>query len=144
MAAKDSLSDILNRTKLGEPPPLAAEEPDGDAIAFSQMDGKYSMLRPANKTLPRLHVIHADGRVETLFYHHLDARSEFKGTSFTFLFSGAKLWELTVEGRNLWRMYDYISLCRWPYIRVALRDFDQEGEVVTAARIKEIVIRDGE
>jgi hypothetical protein len=91
----------------------------------------------------RLNAIGKDGKIETLYYHHLNAKSEFNGGSFTFLFSGAKLWELTVEGRNLWWLYDYISLCRWPYIRVAVRDHGDKGEaVVTTARIKEIVIRE--
>ena len=126
------------------PAPDATQDDDSDALTVAQMNGDYSSMRPANKTLTRLHVIHKDGKVESLQYHHLDAKSEFKGGSFVFLFSGAKLWELTVEGRNLWRMYDYISLCRWPYIRVATRDFDESGEVVTAVRIKEIVIREAE
>ena len=143
MADSNGSLEFLKRASLG-PSPAPPEEADPETLSISQMDGKYSTMRPANKNLTRLHVIHRDGSVESLQYHHIDAKSEFNGGSFTFLFSGAKLWELTVEGRNLWRLYDYISLCRWPYIRVATRDFDEQGEVVTAVRIKEIVIREGE
>lgn len=138
MDSKDSLNKILRgagKPKPEEEIPLAEEE---DELSFSQMDGQYSKLRPANKSLPRLHVIHKDGKVDTLYYPHLDAKSEFHGSSFTFIFAGAKLWELTVEGRNLWRIYDYIALQRWPYIRVSTRDFDEKGEVVTAVRIKDV------
>jgi hypothetical protein len=39
--------------------------------------------------------------------------------------------------------YDDCSLARWPHIRVAARDFDEQGEVVTAVRIEGIVIREG-
>ena len=147
--SRDSLKEILTGTK---PKPRAEEElplaeDEAEELSIAQMKGDYSTLRPANKSLTRLHVIHKDGKVETLYYHHLDAKSEFNGNSFTFLFTGAKLWELTVEGRNLWRLYDYISLSRWPYLRVVTRDFGGKGdsdEVVTAVRIKEIVIRDSE
>lgn len=140
----DRLNDILKRTAPNgdhlKESDLLPDEGEAEALTIAQMDGKYSSMRPANKPLTRLHVIHKDGKVESLQYHHLDAKSEFNGHSFVFLFSGAKLWELTVEGRNLWRMYDYISLCRWPYIRVANRDFDAESEMVTSAKIKEIEI----
>jgi hypothetical protein len=141
MPARDSL-DFLKRTSLGQPATEPAQGADPETLTISEMDGRYAGIHPSDRRLTRLHVIHEDGRVESLQYHHIDAKSEFHGGSFVFLFSGAKLWEMTVEGRNLWRMYDHISLCRWPYIRVATRDFDEQGEVVTAVRIKEIVIRE--
>ena len=141
---KDSLKDITLRMAKPKPEDEPPEQEDSDALTISQMNGHYSTMRPANKILTRRHVIHKDGKVETLQFHHLDAKSVYDRESFTFLFSGAKLWELTVEGRNLWRIYDYISLSRWPYIRVTARDFDEKGEVVTAARIKEIVIRESQ
>lgn len=137
MPEKDSLKNILAG---GKPKPDEVETTaDDEFLSLADMAG--NPLRPANRTLTRLHVIHRDGTVETLFYHHIDAKAEYRGNSFTFLFSGARLWELTVEGRNLWRMFDYISLSRWPFIRVATRDFDQDGEVVTAVRIKDVTPR---
>ncbi|HYH63056.1 MAG TPA: hypothetical protein VD866_00010 [Urbifossiella sp.] len=144
---RDSLQDLLHgakvKPKLDEPPPEHDGEPE--ELTIADMDGKYATMRPANKSLPRIHIVHSDGKVETLYYHHLDAKSEYNGGSFTVLFTGAKIWELTVEGRNLWRLYDYVTLSRWPYIRVAHRDFGgKDEEVVTAARIKEIVIRESE
>ncbi|WP_020471531.1 hypothetical protein [Zavarzinella formosa] len=143
-------SDSLKKLLLGatpKPSPKPDEEPaqveDAEAISLADMNGSHSM-RPSNKTVPRIHVVLKDGKVQTLFYHHLDAKAEYDGNSFTFLFIGAKHWELTVQGRNLWRVYDYISLSRWPYIRVSPRDYDEKGEVVTAVSIKDITPRSEE
>ncbi len=58
------------------------------------------------------------------------------------MFAGAKVWGLTVEGRNLCRIYDSVSLGRWPHIRVAMRDFDPAGEVVTAAHVNDTTPKD--
>ncbi len=54
------------------------------------------------------------------------------------MFVGAMHYEVSVEGRNLWRRYDYCSLRRWPCICEATRDMDQEGEVVTAIKIRDV------
>jgi len=143
--SRDSLTALLHGAKVKPKPQEQPPEQDAESeeMTIASMDGKYATMRPANKALTRIHIVHSDGKVETLYFHHIDAKSEYNGGSFTFLFSGAKLWELTVEGRNLWRLYDYISLSRWPYIRVAHRDFGgKDEEVFTAARIKDIVIRE--
>lgn len=140
---KDSLDGLLS--KMNGRPGVERDVPpeaDGEELSIGQMSGDYSRMRPSNRAIPRIHVVHKDGKVETLYYHHMDAKSVYDGASFTFVFAGAKVWELTVEGRNLWRLYDYMSLSRWPYLRVATRDFEQAGEVVTAVRVKDITPRE--
>ena len=64
-------------------------------------------------------------------YVHLD-EGEFGFTAngeqwFAFLFSGRRPKLLTVHGRNLRRICDYISLHRMPWIRLADRDFRPGG-----------------
>jgi hypothetical protein len=89
---------------------------DDPALTFGEMDGGATM-RPANKELARLHVIDAEGNVKTFAYDHFDVRHEFYGARFSVFFAGTKHWRLDVEGTNLWRAYDYITLRRWPYLR---------------------------
>ena len=119
----DSLDRILKGASPKGPPPAPApaSEDGSDALTVAQMDGKYSSMRPANKTLTRMHVILKDGKVFTFQYHFLDARSTFEGGVFKLLFIGAKHWELTVKGHGpqFWRIYDLVTLHRWAYLREA-------------------------
>lgn len=41
------------------------------------------------------------------------------------LFAGVKHWEVTVNGSgpNFWKVFDYITLGRWPFIVEATRGF---------------------
>jgi hypothetical protein len=117
------------------PPPATVPDDDDDAITFAQMNGKYSTLRPENKTIPRLHVVDKTGKVRSFQYVHLDSDSNFDGGEFSVVFAGTKHWKLTVKGHGkmFWRVYDYISLHRWPYIREEARDFGNgkdDGETV--------------
>jgi hypothetical protein len=116
---------------------------DPDELTIGQMDGKYSTMRPGNKELARMHVILKDGSVQTFQFAHLDAKSVFNGQKFVLQFIGAKHWAVEIEGRNIWRMYDYCTLKRWPYIREATRDFGQDEETVTTkVTITDITPRD--
>jgi hypothetical protein len=38
--------------------------------------------------------------------------------------------KVTIRGRNLWRLYDYIHQHRIPWIMQASRDFSQDGQTI--------------
>ena len=141
MPDKNDSLDFLKKMSTREPEKPPVEEQDPETLSIGQMDGRYSTLRPANKTLTRMHVILKDGKVVSFQNHFLDARSTFEGGTFVLLFCGAKHWELTVKGHGpkFWAVYDYCTQHRWPYLREATRDFGGEGETVfTEIRIKDV------
>ncbi|OWK42138.1 hypothetical protein FRUB_04216 [Fimbriiglobus ruber] len=116
-------------------PPEPVETDDCETLTISQMDGKYATLRPANKTLTRIHVILKDGKVRSYQYAFLDALSTYDGGTFTLLFAGVKHWALTVKGHgpNFWRIYDLCTLHRLPYLREAsgsMAESGGEGETI--------------
>lgn len=119
-----------------------AKTPEDDAIELSEMDGDYASLRPSNKPIPRLHVMDRTGKVRTYMYHHLDSDARFDGNSFVVVFAATKLWEITVKGRNLWRIFDYVTLARWPYLREDHRSGFKDGEVIESITIKDITPKD--
>ena len=145
MDTKDSLKDILSGAKTkprdDDTPPA---EGDGEELSLARMKGDYSALRPANKSLTRLHVILKDGKVRSYQYVFLDALSTYEGGSFTLLFAGVKHWQLTVKGHgpNLWRLYDLCTLHRLPYLREASGSMPGVGEdgetVLTEIRIADV------
>ena len=56
-------------------------------------------------------------------------------------FSAYRKEEIGFTAGDLIRFYDYTSLARRPNIRMATRDFDAQGEVATAVRIKDVTPR---
>lgn len=130
------LADILELDKAAGKP--AADDPE--TVSLAEMDGKYARLRPDNQGVTRLHVVDRRGNVRSFQYVHLDSDGEFghdeNGQFFVVRFTwgtGSQRMEVTVRGRNLWRMYDYIQLHRWPYLRVADRDFAGDKEPVVTS-----------
>lgn len=88
---------------------------DDEALALDTMSMEALPL-PSNKPLPRLHVMKNDGTVLTMMYHQLDSRgTRFNGGEFSLVFGDV---QVTVKGSGpkFWKAYDYITLCRWPYI----------------------------
>lgn len=92
--------------------------------------------RPSHKPLFSVHFISANGSVQSFQYMHLDSRSSFSPTRLVLRFVGSKTTDVVVEGRNLWQLYDYLHQHRMPWVRVAARDFAQDGEIiVTGVRV---------
>ena len=70
------------------------------------------------------------------------------GQAFRFLVSDYQPKWLVVEGRNLLRVFDYVSLRRMPWIRVKDRDFRPVDDVstepvITAIRLEELTMSAG-
>jgi hypothetical protein len=149
---KDPVGKILDRLRPAAPSVAVApvDDEESDALAFAEMNGRYSSMRPANKLLTRMHVVKKDGAVFTFQFAFLDARSTFDGNSFKLLFVGAKMWEVTVIGRGkgFWRLYDLITLHRWAYLMEATGSMPgavEDGEtVLTEIKIIDVSPRERE
>lgn len=125
----------------GKPPreaPSDPEEPDGLAD-FSADDSAYQVhARPVPKMLPSVHFIMKDQSIRTYQYHQLDSDSRFtalpggKGHRLAFRFAGSVVVQVVILGRNLWKLYDYLSQHRmaWVHEIPEERDFAGDAEAV--------------
>jgi hypothetical protein len=86
--------------------------------------------RPANKPLYSIHFLNSAGAVQSFQYVHLDSHSSYTAECITIKFLGMEPVKVTIRGRNLWRLYDYIHQHRIPWIMQASRDFSQDGQTI--------------
>jgi hypothetical protein len=146
MRDKPSFSTLFGKNGVTEEVPPQQDTPgDEEALPFTAMTPE-TWPRPANKTLPRLHIVKSDGTVFTMMYHELASHAAYKGGEFTLLFAGAKLWEVTVKGSGpeFWKCYDYITLARWPFLVEATRGFKGgDGDTVfDSIEIRDVTPKD--
>lgn len=96
--------------------------------------------RAANKPLYTLHCcLGADG-YRSFQYVHLDSWSHFEssaeGQTIRLRFGGTRLVDVTIAGRNLRLLYDYIHQHRMPWIRLCDNSFtDGAKPIITRLRI---------
>jgi hypothetical protein len=111
----------------------------GGLETFSPESTAYQAhARPGNKLLPSIHFILRDRAIRTCQYMHLESDSRFeplpqgKGQRLAFRFSGSVAVGVAIEGRNLWRLYDYIAQHRMPWVCELPegRDFEEERAAV--------------
>ena len=112
-----------------EPPPPEPE--DGLRLARrhrprpTRAHGKGKSV--ANKALYTLHCALGKDGFRSFQYAHLDSDSEFRiepgGHVLTLRFAGFRTTKVTIRGRNLWQLYDYLHQHRIPWIMRADRDF---------------------
>jgi hypothetical protein len=140
----DKWDDVIERERRKTAAPgkvLPLLSPDLSALPGPGDDYKAAAV-PANGELTRLWCImgkdqfRAGGKPYRFFqYVHLDSDGEVgfdqHGQVLSFRFSGMTPVLITVRGRNLIQICDYISLHRLPWIRVADRDF-LPGEAMDA------------
>jgi hypothetical protein len=111
-----------------------------DASAPYQAHGRAS-----NKPVYTLHCALGKDGFRSFQYAHLDSNSEFriepKGHVITVRFVGTKVMTVTVRGRNLWKVYDYLHQHRLPWIMRADRDFADGADkqpLITTIEIEEV------
>ncbi len=93
--------------------------------------------RPGNKWISCLHVHDGPKAVYSFQYNGLAVRNVFEPGQFVVCFRDPnEAWRLTVKGRNLWPVYNYICQARLEWIRPADRDFVEDSTPV----ITEVVI----
>jgi hypothetical protein len=142
---------LFNRTgeAAGKEKGKEAQEP---ALWPSFTDPYQAAGSPDSDGLPRLVIVLGKARPGEFAYRifqyvHIDEGGGGATASgeqwFVFLFSGRQPKVLTVYGRNIRRICDYISLHRMPWIRVADRDFRPgDGQDADTAIITRLTIED--
>jgi hypothetical protein len=99
--------------------------------------------RASNKPVYTLHCCLGKDGYRSFQYVHLDSNSGFcidpKGQTITVRFAGSKHLQVTIRGRNLWHLYDYLHQHRTSWIMRADRDFGEDKEaIITAIEIEEV------
>jgi hypothetical protein len=98
--------------------------------------------RAAEKAVFAVHILSADGGVLGTFgYDEIVSPGSYAPGMIKIHFLGAKLFEVTILGRSLWRLYDllYQRRMRWVMAAPPNRDFEQNKEAfVTSVSIKEV------
>ena len=134
---------------LKETPSRSSTQPEmaGDQLApdLVDLDGAYQAhARASNKPVQSVHCLLGKDGVRSFQYVHLDSDSQFRTTSsgqaIIVRFAGLKSVQVTIRGRNLWRLYDYLHQHRMPWIMRADRDFaDDKEPIITAIDFEDVV-----
>jgi hypothetical protein len=119
------LRSVLNPTTVERP----AEEESG---LPSLKDAEYQPhARASNKPVYGIHFVTPGGDVRSFQYVHLDSGSQYTAGRITLAFMGIEPMRVVIEGRNLWRLYDYIiHQHRMSWVMVAGRDFAKDGQTI--------------
>jgi hypothetical protein len=125
--------DMLTSVAAGSRAKPAAEEGDGEDLG-------PCAARPAAKLLPGLHLFRRRGSTRSFQFAHLGYQEyDPSNTWFVIEFNEPEKWRVTVRGRNLWAIYNYIAQHRLEWIREADRDFAGDGErIITAIEIEAV------
>jgi hypothetical protein len=109
----------------------ATAEPAEEQGLPALKEGEYQPhARPSNKPLYSLHFLTPDGNVRSFQYVHLDSNNRYTAEQVTLTFMGTEPVRITLQGRNLWRLYDYIHQHRISWVMQAVRPFAANGEIV--------------
>jgi hypothetical protein len=117
-----------------------------DIVELPEPGSPYqAFARAANKPVYTLHCLKGAEGVVSFAYVQIDSHCEFKATDkgqlIRLRFVGSKIWDVTISGIDLWRLYDLIGQHRMAWIRKADRGFqEQPGKepIIMGIDIKEI------
>lgn len=145
MSGEEHPIDVLTRRLKPELVRDTERESAGEGMLPDPENGYVAYARPANKPVYALHCILGKDGYRSFQYVHLDSSSRFavegKSQVIRLQFCGSKTIAVTIRGRNLWKLYDYIHQHRIPFVmRVEDgRDFAANDEpVVTAIEFSEV------
>lgn len=114
-------------TSDAEKPP--EETPDLPA----NVAGEYSPYAlPSPKPLFAVHFVATNGDIRSFQYLHLDSNSSFVGQRIVLRFLGMQAIQVTIDGRNLRALYEYLHQHRMRWVQEAARDFARDGEPVVS------------
>jgi len=140
----DHLAEILGRHGSARLHETSDREIDAEMLPAAG-EQYQAHARGANKPVFTLHCILGKDGFRSFQNSHLDSDSHFvvegKEQVISLRFCNFKVTAVTIRGRNLGKLYDYLHQHRMPWIqRVdAGRDFAEDGEpVITAIEIKEV------
>jgi hypothetical protein len=115
---------MLTAATAGARPRQAGEEEAGEDLG-------PCAARPSAKELPGLHVIRRRASTRSFQFAHLGYQEyDPSNTWFVVEFNEPEKWRLTVRGRNLWAIYNYIAQHRLEWVKEADRDFARDGEMI--------------
>jgi hypothetical protein len=124
------LDKLLQRTTVKkEPEPEPGEEDLGPCAAIVK-----------DKWVTALTIKHPKAPWESFQYRHIGCRSVYDPTRFIVEFVGdADKWRVTVEGRNLFRLYNLVVQHRLEWIRAVDRDFgDDKQAIITGITVEQV------
>jgi hypothetical protein len=145
----DNLMDVLTRRK-----PAPAREPGEQSqsdLTLPDLSLPYeAFAKPANRLLYSLHCVLGKVGYRSFQYMQLDSDSSFDvdagGQIIRLRFCGSKITAVTIRGRNLSNLYDYVHQHRTAWVRRVDggRDFGNDRTaVITAIDIEEVKEVDG-
>lgn len=155
----ESWNDVLEKTRRASSPSgekvIGLHAVQADAALPSYADDYKAAAVQSNDSLTRLCCVmgregfQPGGKAYRFFqYVHLDSDTDLQyskdGQIVTLRFAGSKPVVITMRGRNLLRVCDYIHLHRIAWVRVADRDFtsadpgDHNRPIITAISIVEV------
>lgn len=137
------MKDLLDNPPPG-PKTAEAVAPPSSLDSFNPDHENYqAYARPSPHQVPSVNFISRDLSVRTCFYAHLDTDHpggcQFipsalgKGNVLKLQFAGARaVIEVTLEGRKLWHLYEYLVQERmlWVYELPEARDFEEDDKPV--------------
>jgi hypothetical protein len=114
---------------------VPSPEPDQADSELPDLGGPYQAhARPSTKPVYTLHCCLGKDGYRSFGYVHLDSDSTFKvdqgGHVITIRFDGTKTTQITITGRNLWRVYDLVHQHRMSWIMRADRDMAADKETI--------------
>ena len=139
------LDEILKQGPNGAvPKPEAA--PESDDSELPALNAPYQAhARASAKPVYTLHCLLGAEGCRSFGYVQLDSNSIFRaekeGQIIVLRFVGSKIWEITINGLNLWKLYDGIHRHVIPWVRKSDRGFaaGADGEaIISGIQIKEI------
>ncbi len=139
------LDEILKGGPNGAvPKPEAA--PDTDDQELPSLNAPYQAhARATGKPVYTLHCLLGAEGCRSFAYVQLDSNSEFRagehGQIIKIRFAGTKIWEVTITGLMLWKLYDGIHRHVIPWVRRSDRGFAAGAEddpIIMGIAIKEI------
>jgi hypothetical protein len=136
---------VIDLPRPAPPGPPAEDAPHREGGESQAEDLGPCAARPSSKWVPAVHVFRRRGGPRTFQYAHM-GYMEFAPDGldgFVIEFNEPEKWRLTVEGRNLWPIYNYLAQQRVEWIKLADRDFAGDGEAVILAVTIEPVREEG-
>lgn len=133
------------RGRNGELPDVPDDIPSLEDVTIPDADSEYN--KPYGNVrrvaVPTLHCIRGKEGYDSFTYQSLGRRHSFKhvasGHEIVLEFVDGERTRVTIRGRNLLKLYDYILQHRMPYVREADRDFANGREpIITAIVIDEV------
>jgi hypothetical protein len=141
----DSLMETLTGRRRKEPPPREAKEEPPNDLLLPEPGRPYEAFRAASRPVFTLHCLLGKDGIRSFQFPHLASNTSFEanteGQIIRLRFCCEKVTAVTIRGRNLSKLHDYLHQHRvaWVWRIDGGRDFGGDKEaVITAIDIEEV------